>query len=61
MRPSFLELNPKIPAFTSSFNVSTIEGTFFSFFLVDGTFVADNERFLYCACRVNGIFHHSRS
>lgn len=32
MRPSFLELNPKIPAFTSSFNVSTIEGTFFSFF-----------------------------
>lgn len=29
--------------------------------VVDETFVADNERFLHCACGVNGIFHHSRS
>jgi len=28
---------------------------------MDGTFVVDNERFLHCAYRVNGIFHHSRS
>jgi hypothetical protein len=29
--------------------------------MMGGAFVADNECFVHCACRVNGIFHHSRS
>jgi hypothetical protein len=44
MLPCFLELNAKIPAFTSSFNASTVDGTFLS--MMDAAFVADNERFV---------------